>query len=262
MHIVEQSSPFYFLRCYLFKIRKVIWIISFKLTHHLSPWLIPTAFEHRRLVLHRLNPTLIIDAGFNKGQFSSFALETWKQSFVVSFDPSPIDPPSYARLLTSNYPNRFTFINKALSATAGECLFYFTKKQDSSSLRVPTPLNNRIFSETFLADSTSVSQTPYSSIKLPNHYDQSRVFLKIDVQGSELELLKGFSKQQLSTVHWIYIELTQLELYEGQSKLFEINQWLVSQNFSPVNVFNVQLNSLGQLIYGDFLYVKNPASNI
>ena len=52
---------------------KLFWLICFKIKYKKSPKSIITSFEHRKLKKYIFTPNLILDIGFNKGQFSSLA---------------------------------------------------------------------------------------------------------------------------------------------------------------------------------------------
>ena len=60
---------------------KPFWLIFFKINNRKSPKSIITSFEHRKLKKYIVSPSLILDIGFNKGQFSSLALEYWPNVF-------------------------------------------------------------------------------------------------------------------------------------------------------------------------------------
>jgi FkbM family methyltransferase len=75
-------------------------------------------------------------------------------------------------------------------------------------------------------------------------------FINIDVQGYELEVLKGSSKF-LESVDYIMSEVNNDEVYENCAKVEELDQFLSQYNFS-----RVETNWAGG-IWGDALYIKN-----
>ena len=102
--------------------------------------------------------------------------------------------------------------------------------------------------------------------------------IKLDTQGSELDILKGFAATQLSNLLFIEVEVEFLELYEKQPLFSEVNSWLTERGFelldirthraynSLENKENYFLGKLGwrrgtykigaQLVAGDALYVR------
>ena len=244
-----------YLKRIAFLIRKTYWLIKFKLKYRKSPLFIKTSYEHRKLARLNINPKLVIDAGFNNGQFSSLVLEIWKNTKVVAFDPSPINSKYYASTLKKIYLKRFDFKNIGLSNTCENLNFNLSKSLDSSSYLQPTKLNNEYFSSTKIVNSVKTKvetlANQYYLMDIPFPW-----FLKIDIQGYEMNLLNGIDKNQLKKIKWIYIEMTDYEMYRGQMKRTDINQWLLKNNFVLSQQINLDKSLDGKIIYSDELYVN------
>ena len=74
-------------------------------------------------------------------------------------------------------------------------------------------------------------------------------FINLDIQGYELEALKGMRKQ-LQQVDYIYTEINIIEVYKECAKVAEIDQFLLDYNFKRVAT---RLTDYG---WGDALYAK------
>ncbi len=239
----------------VFIIKKIIWLISFKLKFRKSPLFIKTSYEHRKLASLNINPKLVIDAGFNNGQFSSLVLEIWKNTCVFGFDPSPINSTDYAKILKKNYFKRFNFKNIGLSNSCTNLSLNLSKGLDSSSYLEPTRINKEYFSSTRIMNSVKTKvETLANQIYLMDI--PSPWFLKIDIQGYEMNLLLGIDKNQLERIKWIYIEMTDYEMYKGQMKRNDIKSWLLKNNFVLFEQINVDKSYDGKIIYSDELYIN------
>ena len=75
-------------------------------------------------------------------------------------------------------------------------------------------------------------------------------FLNMDVQGYELEVLKG-GTGTLKHVDYVYCEVNRDELYEGNAYIQDIDDFL-----SKYDMIRVETNWEGGL-WGDALYIKN-----
>lgn len=75
-------------------------------------------------------------------------------------------------------------------------------------------------------------------------------FINLDIQGYELNALKGMNKQ-LRQVDYIYSEINTSEVYEECAKVEEIDEFLLDFNFKRVAT---RLTDYG---WGDALYAKN-----
>jgi FkbM family methyltransferase len=92
-------------------------------------------------------------------------------------------------------------------------------------------------------------------------------FMKLDIQGSELSVLKG-AKGILKGVLGLEIEVEFLELYSGQPLFGQVNEYLKRQDFEFIDFVNLcrwdrySQNSYGQLVFGDAFYLKTPENII
>jgi FkbM family methyltransferase len=75
-------------------------------------------------------------------------------------------------------------------------------------------------------------------------------FLNMDVQGYELEVLKG-SKKTLERIDYVYCEVNRGEVYENNAMVDDVDDFLSNYNFS-----RVETDWTGKL-WGDALYIKN-----
>lgn len=74
-------------------------------------------------------------------------------------------------------------------------------------------------------------------------------FMNIDVQGYELEVLKG-SMNILEGIDYIYTEVNNAEVYEDTPHIDELDEYLSSYNFK-----RVETSWIG-ITWGDALYIK------
>lgn len=82
------------------------------------------------------------------------------------------------------------------------------------------------------------------------------IFLKIDVQGFEMEVLKGL-KDRISEIIYIYLEASTSPLYEGESDLHQLMNWLYHQNFILIQFFDGIRDKQGSLLQVDMLFKRN-----
>jgi FkbM family methyltransferase len=80
-------------------------------------------------------------------------------------------------------------------------------------------------------------------------------FMNIDVQGYELEVLKG-AKESLSTMDFIITEVNNAEVYENCAKVADIDKFL----YINCGMVRVETNWEGGT-WGDALYVKQELMN-
>ena len=92
-------------------------------------------------------------------------------------------------------------------------------------------------------------------------------FLKLDTQGSELDILRG-GPVTVSKALGLKVEVEFLELYKGQPLFADVDRFLRASGFELVDLRRVfwkrrELGGFfgkGQLVFGDALYLRPPES--
>ena len=88
-------------------------------------------------------------------------------------------------------------------------------------------------------------------VKLLDSFDTGNAnFINMDVQGYELEVLKGGVKT-MERIDYVYCEVNRDEVYENNAYVEELDEFLANYNMR-----RVETDWTGQ-IWGDALYVKN-----
>jgi FkbM family methyltransferase len=93
-------------------------------------------------------------------------------------------------------------------------------------------------------------ETEDVEVKVLDDFDYTKYnFINMDVQGYELEVLKG-STETLKHVDYVYCEVNRDEVYEGNAYVEELDEFL-----SAYGMERVETSWEGQ-IWGDALYIK------
>ncbi len=84
---------------------------------------------------------------------------------------------------------------------------------------------------------------------------KSPEFLKIDVQGYELEVLKG-AERSLSGMSAILAEINLIDIHENVPLLAEIVQWLDARDWVVYDICGLSRRPLDQALWqSDFIFV-------
>ena len=90
-------------------------------------------------------------------------------------------------------------------------------------------------------------------------------FIKLDIQGGELEALKGMPRL-LDRTLGLDIEVEFSQMYKNQPLYGDVNKFLTDKGFEFIDFINLARwerkdhNKYGQLIFGDGLWMKSPES--
>ena len=179
-----------------------------------------------------------------------------KKSHIFAFDPNKGESLRIAKTFEQIFPKRFKFYNFALGEKNETKLLNLAISSDNNSFLEPTEENHNFHSKARLTLKKQISDIKtLSSLNLP--LNGLNNLLKIDVQGYELNVLKGISSELYKDIKWIYIELTDCQLYKGQSSREEINSFLKKMGFSLRKSSNIYLHpTKNKILYFDGLYEK------
>jgi len=197
----------------------------------------------------------IFDVGANEGQFVDEIRHYGYNGQILSFEPY-ID--AHKKILENSKKDENWQIYKpiALGNKEAQNKIYISKNSVSSSiLKIKDEhINNA-------PDSKLISEQPIEEKKLEdifNDFDlkNKNLFLKIDTQGYEFQILKGAEKI-LKEFKGILVEVSLVELYEDQKNWLEIVEFIQSHGFKLWSVDRGFTNKKnGQTLQMDLCFFK------
>jgi len=175
----------------------------------------------------------VIDIGSNVGDITRELIQD-KNNFVISVEPIP-SLANNLKNLESNHSN-LKVINCAISDEDGEQTFYINEPHCTSSLKkfndeVKNKWPNRLdYKEKIIVKTIKLS-TLIEELSLQNEIIS---FLKIDTQGSDLDVIKS-SEKYLSNIKEIkcetFITDKNNDLYIDESKSDEVIEFMNQNDF-------------------------------
>jgi FkbM family methyltransferase len=212
---------------------------------------VAAAIEHAP-AMAELEVSVVVDVGANKGQFSLLARQRWPQAFIYAFEPLDAAAASYRAVFTRDALTRLQ--QSAVGDVPGKADLHISRRQDSSSLLPVGELQNRIFPGTEETGTVSVPVVRLQDVLRREDLGEAAL-LKIDVQGYELQVLKG-AGELLRQFKYVYAECSSLELYTGQALAHEVSAHLDSSGFRLLNAFNATTNARGDVVQADYLFER------
>ncbi|GAA4752112.1 FkbM family methyltransferase [Actinomycetospora chibensis] len=188
----------------------------------------------------------VVDAGASRGQFASFAKNQWPHSRLFCFEPQP----KCAATARAVVGGRGEVHEVALSNEEGIEEFIVSGREDSSSLLPVGELAEQV------ANAGEVGRFSVPVHRLDRHtaeFGAGTGLLKIDVQGLELEVLKGLG-EQIRGFADIYLECSFRHLYEGQALGTEIIAYLSSRGFQLIAIENPARGESHEILQADLLF--------
>jgi FkbM family methyltransferase len=183
-------------------------------------------------MLRRLGPSFVVDVGANRGQFALDVLEAAPGARILSIEPLSSEAAVYRRVLGGRPECKL--VECAAGSSAGQAVIHVSSRADSSSLLPIGHLQSSVFRRTAERRTESVVVRPLDEL-LADVMLPDRSMLKIDVQGTELDVLRGVDRR-IHEFLWIYLEVSFMPFYVGQPLAGEVLEHLVSHDFTVVDL--------------------------
>jgi FkbM family methyltransferase len=168
------------------------------------------------MLLERLRTTVVIDIGANEGQFALELRAAGYGGRIVSVEPLRAAHAALARAAAND--SQWTIADRcAVGANPGKATLHVAGNSVSSSLRemTATHLDAADYSKYVGIEEVCVV-TLADLIAQHGGVSDASVFVKVDVQGHERDVLDG-AGDRVDTIGGIQIELSLVELYAGQA---------------------------------------------
>ena len=213
---------------------------------------VAATLEHRA-ALEPYAFSSVVDIGANRGQFTLLMAGLRPEATILAFEPL-VEP--YQRLVevTARFP-RVRAFNMAIGRERISLSMNVARRDDSSSLLPIGDLQEKVFPNTGLDRHEEVQVAPLGDFLDEQEMVQPRL-LKIDVQGYELEVIRG-SEAHLERFDVLYVEASFVELYEGQPLAGDVIDQLVRSGFRLAGVYNLSADSEGRAVQADFLFERD-----
>jgi len=209
------------------------------------------------LIVNRLrelgmNFQTIIDGGANLGQFARAAHLCYPDARIVSFEPLS----DIADQMEANLSDvaEHTVVRSALGNYDGETEFHRNSYSQSSSVLPLTHTRGGLTEDTREVENLSVPIGRLDTL-LKEHALDSPVLLKLDLQGYELEALKG-APETLQQCSHVLLETAFDREYEGEPLFEEIWLYLREQGFRFERPVNLLKGGTGSIVQMDALFTK------
>jgi FkbM family methyltransferase len=214
--------------------------------------------DGRRLMLMRnRHIDLLIDVGANAGQYARGVRKQGYPGRIISFEPLPEAFGSLAR--AAERDSAWDCYQCALGPTDSVATLNVASNSVSSSLLPMLKRHIDAAPWSGYCQSVDVEVHPLDSfverLRIPQHH----VYLKLDVQGYELQVLEG-AVGTLEFVDLLELELSLVPLYEGQLLFWETVGLMKQQCFELVSVEPVFTDpQTGHLLQLDGIFERHSS---
>jgi FkbM family methyltransferase len=214
-----------------------------------------SAEEARRArLLQSREISLVLDVGANEGQYARQLRGLGYRGRIVSFEPLT---EAFAALeLAAAQDPLWECRRLALGSDDGSAEINIAGNSASSSLLEMKDRQLESAPEARYVGTERVELARLDSIWTDLVRDGDRVYLKLDVQGLELEVLKG-AEGSLPGVSCVQAELSFIPLYEGAPDYLELIEHLRSRGFNLAGLEEGHDDRrTGEMLQADGIFVR------
>jgi FkbM family methyltransferase len=224
---------------------------------HLSYHIAPSDFERfahtycigpsmavalESLAARGFDPRIIVDVGAYEGWWSEMAHMVWPNSRVIMIEPNPAKREKLAVMAAKL---RGKVHSELLGARYGDTVRFNLMDGGSSVLRENSPVER-------VVEIRSLATLDSLALDL----DGENNFLKIDVQGYELEVLRG-ATNSFKSFEAILLEVAIIEINEGAPLLHEVVAFMAERDFIASEVVEIHRRPLDQAMSQiDIVFVR------
>jgi FkbM family methyltransferase len=185
-------------------------------------------------LVRRARASLVLDVGANTGQFAQGLLAEGYDGRIVSFEPLP-DAHRALVAHAAGHP-RWTIAERgALGRAAGTLPIYRSGNVASSSLLPMREEHVAAAPGTETVGKEDVEVRRLDDVPEVAEATDAVIFLKIDVQGYELEVLAG-AERALPRVAALLLECSIVPCYEGSPLIADVIGWLTAHGYQTLDL--------------------------
>ena len=197
---------------------------------------------------------LVLDVGADTGEWVRTIRRLGYRGRVVSFEPLRA---SYAALRASSAADPlWETVQTALGNCDGSATMHIAGNAHSSSLRGMLPAHLEAAPQSAYVGTEEVAIRRLDSVFAEHRRDARSVYLKIDTQGAEQDVLAGATKA-LGEIVGLQLEMSLVPLYEGQLLFQDLYARVASAGFTLMSLEPGFANAhTGQLLQVDGVFFR------
>ena len=216
-------------------------------------------YYHIAQTLEFHNIDLVLDIGANEGQFAEKLIEHGYKKKIISFEPIE----NVHKILKNNskaHDNWIVYENLGFGKINETKLINISKNSVSSSILEINKTHLDIEPDARTIRKEEIRLITLNDFLSQNEYKDKKIFVKIDTQGYEENILLGADKV-LNQISTIMIETSISKVYDQEKDYLEMINLMKSFGFHVWSVERGFTNKkTGQVLQLDIIFVNNDAN--
>jgi FkbM family methyltransferase len=184
-----------------------------------------------KLYLQQYRIDLVFDCGAASGSYGHELRASGFTGKIVSYEPLPESFGVLRKAIGSDA--NWLAVPKAVGRETGEFTLHIASNGDSSSLSPMNSKTTEVSPDIYVKSTVQVQVTTLATEIATHCPTNTRLMVKLDIQGHELNALRG-AGESLKRVVLIQAELSLQPLYEGCPMIEEVVAELRGKGFTPI----------------------------
>ena len=210
------------------------------------------------------NKLLFVDCGCNYGFYSFYTASISRTNKIISIEASKNTSNEFIKNLHLNDFKNINFFNNAVSNSDGENVSFYESINDWESSQTHSNFNFR--------SELKIKSVKIDSLLKDFILSDYIVVIKLDIEGNEINALKGALKVIKNSDPLIIIEFSKY-IFENMDNIDYLKNFLINYDYSIYDTnykkknLNEILNMLNELkkknkTIGNFYLIKNSSKNL
>ncbi len=201
---------------------------------------------------------LLIDVGAHKGKFSNAFNALVKTKRIICFEPNDA---LHEEINANNKGTKLEVFSFGLAEHEGRSVYF---EHEDTSMNSIVESDKQVLAEKFPYDNPELLKKKEIDILTldifmkkfeTSHTSGESIFLKIDTQGSELNILKG-AVNTLKDVRGCLVEQMFVNAYKSDYKFNDLLTFMIQNRFELAGVTSITKRKSFELSSADFLFIK------
>lgn len=192
-------------------------------------------------------PKVIVDIGAYVGDWAKHAKEIFPDSYILMIEAQP-DKEECLKQVKASFPSSVDYKMCLLGAQNQDAVRFFQMGSGSSVFEEQSTIPRKILNLPIRTLDDVIIEKGLGAVS----------FLKLDVQGYEIEILKG-AKDTLKNVEFILMEVAFLTYNKGAPLLYEVIKFMKDHGWVAYDVCSFIRYRDGTLLQVDIMFVREDS---
>jgi len=215
---------------------------------------------HLWMVFTHFHINAVIDVGARRGEYGTWLRRNGYEGWIFSFEPVGKSFAALSRRAAQD--ERWIVRQVALGRETGTADINVMEKTNFSSFLTPSAYAAETFgSESAITATEAVEMNTLDGVinELLVDIADPHIYLKLDTQGWDLEVLRGATRC-LPSIDALQTELAAQPVYEGMPSMRESLDYLDASGFDVSGFFPVNLDRMLRAVEFDCVAVRRPVA--